>query len=88
MAKADDDKFKALAHPLRRALLSEMKDGDQRLAYLVRRTGASPSRISNHLKLMGQAQLVRARRTGKGRVYQLRKEGLQQVLAFLNGLID
>ena len=88
MAKSDDDAYKALAHPLRRALLAEMTEAGRTLAYLVRQTGASPSRISNHLRLMEQARLVRARQKGRGRVYHLRKEGLQQMLAFLKGLVD
>jgi len=87
MSENEDERFKALAHPLRRALLSEMSDSGRSLAHLVRRTGASPSRISNHLRLMEQAQLVRTRKRGRGRIYQLRKEGLQQVLAFLKGLL-
>jgi hypothetical protein len=36
---------------------------------------------------MEQARLVNTRQRSGGRVYNLRKEGLQQVLAFLNGLI-
>jgi len=88
MAKNEDERFKALAHPLRRALLSEMSESGRTLAYLVRRTGAAPSRVSNHLRLMEQAHLVKTGQRGsRGRVYQLRKEGLQQVLAFLKGLV-
>jgi DNA-binding transcriptional ArsR family regulator len=87
MAKAEDEKYKALAHPLRRALLSEMSTSGRTLAYLVRRTGAAPSRVSNHLRLMEQARLVNTRQRSGGRVYSLRKEGLQQVLAFLKGLV-
>ena len=87
MTKAEDGKYKALAHPLRRALLSEMSTSGRTLAYLVRQTGAAPSRVSNHLRLMEQACLVKTRQRSGGRVYSLRKEGLQQVLAFLNGLV-
>jgi len=87
MAKNNDDVYKALAHPLRRALLTEMTAAGRTLAYFVRQTGASPSRISNHLRLMERARLVRARPKGRGRVYQLRKEGLQQMLAFLESLM-
>jgi DNA-binding transcriptional ArsR family regulator len=87
MAKNDDERFKALAHPLRRALLGEMSESGRTLAYLVRRTGAAPSRVSNHLRLMEQAHLVKTHQRGRGRVYHLRKEGLQQVLAFLKSLV-
>jgi DNA-binding transcriptional ArsR family regulator len=87
MARNDGEKYKALAHPLRRALLGEMSLTGRTLANLVQRTGAAPSRISNHLRLMEQARLVRTRQRGRRRVYSLRKEGLQQVLAFLNNLL-
>lgn len=88
MSKSDDIRYKALAHPLRRALLNEMSETGRTLAYLVRRTGAAPSRVSNHLRLMEQARLVRTRQRSGGRIYYLRKEGLRQVLAFLNSLVD
>ncbi len=88
MPKVEDERYKALAHPLRRALLSEMSTSGRTLAYLVHRTGAAPSRISNHLRLMEQARLVKTRQRSGGRVYSLRKEGLQQVLAFLKGLVE
>lgn len=88
MAENVDDKYKALAHPLRRAMLNEMKEGGKGLAHLSRRTGASPSRASNHLSLMHSAGLIRIRRRGGRQVYSIRKEGLQQVLAFLVSLVD
>jgi len=88
MSKTDNEKYKALAHPLRRALLHEMSEAGRTLAYLVQRTGAAPSRVSNHLRLMEQAHLVRTRQRSGGRVYSLKKEGLRQVLAFLNNLIE
>ena len=88
MTMSDDDRFKALAHPLRRALLVEMRDAGHTLAYLMRRTGAAPSRISNHLRLMEEAGVIRTRKGSGGRVYSLRKEGLQQVQTFLDELLE
>jgi DNA-binding transcriptional ArsR family regulator len=87
MAKNFDERFKALAHPLRRALLTEMSDSGRNLSFLVDKTGAPPSLISNHLRMLEQAQIIKTRPRGRGRVYQLRKEGLQPVLAFLRSLL-
>ena len=87
MVRNYDERFKALAHPLRRALLAEMSDSGRNLSHLVRKTGAPPSLISNHLRLLEQAQMIKTRPRGRGRVYQLRKEGLQPVLAFLKSLL-
>ena len=57
-------------------LLVEMHDAGHTLAYLVRRTGAAPSRVSNHLRLMEEAGVIRTRQSSGGRIYSLKKEGL------------
>ena len=88
MTEIEDNRFKALAHPLRRVLLSELKDAPKPLIHLVWRTGASPSRISNHLKLMEEAHLVVARKQGRRRVYALNRKGLLDPLAYLKSLTE
>jgi DNA-binding transcriptional ArsR family regulator len=88
MTNAEDRKYKALAHPLRRALLSALKEKDKTLAFLARETGASPSRSANHLRLLTEAGLVRTRQQGRRRAYSLRKEGLREMTAFLRGLSE
>jgi ArsR family transcriptional regulator len=88
MTNAEDRRYKALAHPLRRALLSALKEEDRTLAFLARETGASPSRNANHLRLMTEAGLVRTRQQGRRRAYSLRREGLREMAAFLRGLSE
>jgi hypothetical protein len=68
-------------------LLVEMRDAGHTLAYLVRRTGAAPSRVSNHQRFMEEAGVIRTRQGSGGRIYSLKKEGLQQVQTFLEGLL-
>jgi DNA-binding transcriptional ArsR family regulator len=88
MTNAEDRRYKALAHPLRRALLSALNEGDRTLAFLATETGASPSRNANHLRLMTEAGLVRTRQQGRRRAYSLRREGLREMAAFLRGLSE
>jgi DNA-binding transcriptional ArsR family regulator len=88
MTDIADLKYKILAHPLRRALLRTLKEGDRTLAFLARTTGASPSRTSNHLRLMEQAGLIRARKEGRRRVYSLRAESLREMADFLKLLSE
>jgi DNA-binding transcriptional ArsR family regulator len=86
MTNAEDLRYKALAHPLRRAFLRTMKQADRTLAFLARETGVSPSRAANHLRLMTEAGLVRARKQGRRRVYSLRREALREMADFLREL--
>ncbi len=88
MTDVADLKYKILAHPLRRSLLHTLKGGDRTLSFLAQTTGASPSRTSNHLRLMEQAQLIRVRKAGRRRLYSLKSEGLREMLDFLKLLSE
>jgi DNA-binding transcriptional ArsR family regulator len=87
MPNLEDEQYKMLAHPLRRALLKEMKDDSRSLAYLARQTKASQSRIANHLSLMERAEIITVRKETRRRVYALRKDSLTGVSAFVESLI-
>jgi DNA-binding transcriptional ArsR family regulator len=88
MANVEDPRYKALAHPLRRALLRALKEADAPLLLLTRETGASPSRTANHLRLLLEAGLVGARRQGRRRLYSLRRRALREMADFLRRLSD
>ena len=87
MPNLEDEQYKMLAHPLRRALLKEMKNNSRSLAYLAHQTGASQSRIANHLSLMKRAEIITIRKEARRRVYALRKDSLTGILAFVESLI-
>lgn len=76
--------FQALADPHRRALLDRLRrDGDQTLTQLCDRMPMSRQAVSKHLAVLGQADLVRARRQGRTRVHTLNATPLRDVTAWL-----
>lgn len=64
----DDRVFKALAHPRRRAMLDELKDGPKTTGALCE-TFSDMDRctVMQHLKVLEEAALVVARREGRER---------------------
>jgi DNA-binding transcriptional ArsR family regulator len=62
----------ALADPVRLALLQHLMGGSATVSELVAVTGATQSNVSNHLQVLRRRGLVRARRLGRQREYELR----------------
>jgi DNA-binding transcriptional ArsR family regulator len=84
---AEDDLFKALADPTRRAILDELTERDGQTLFelcgrLVMRHGIGSSRqaISQHLDVLEQAGLVRSRREGRYKFHHLDTAPLRAVL--------
>ncbi|MBX2802810.1 MAG: metalloregulator ArsR/SmtB family transcription factor [Myxococcales bacterium] len=73
------DTFRALAAPPRRQILDLLCGGDRPVAELAAPLGLSMSATSQHLKILREADLVRVRRQGRQRVYQLHAEPLRAV---------
>jgi DNA-binding transcriptional ArsR family regulator len=72
--------FAALSDPTRRALLDLLREqGSQPAGRLAASFSVSRPAISRHLRLLRQARLVRERRQGRHRVYQLSPQPLQAV---------
>ena len=69
--RAAAELFKALSSPARLALLLELERGPACVHELVQGSGASQSLISQHLRVLRGAQLVRGDRRGKEVVYTL-----------------
>lgn len=70
----------ALDHPLRRALLNQLKLGDLRVQELAELVGAPMNLVSYHLKKLREAGLVRERRSiadGRDQYYSLDLRALQ-----------
>lgn len=56
--------FKALGHPLRLAIMDELKTGECCVQDLESRLGAEQSNISRHLALLKQAGIIDCRKEG------------------------
>lgn len=69
--------FEALAAPTRREII-EMLSSKGRLSAtdIYQRFDASPPAISQHLKILREAKLVRVERQGQLRIYQIDPEGM------------
>lgn len=82
---AGDDVFAAIAHPVRRALLDRLADGEgeRPVSVLAEPFPISRPAISQHLRLLREAGLVEERVAGREHRYRLRPERLRVVRDWL-----
>lgn len=80
------DLYKALADPTRRAILDELRQRDGQTLFeicvrLITHHGSSSSRqaISQHLDVLEEAGLVRARRHGRYKLHHLDTSPLREI---------
>lgn len=78
MTRADST-FRAVAHPVRRAILDALAGSERTAGELVDLFDVSQPAVSQHLAVLREAGLVRARRQGKQQVYQLVAAPLRDV---------
>jgi DNA-binding transcriptional ArsR family regulator len=76
----ENDVFHAIAHPARRAMLIKLKEGECAANKLAEPFQMTFAAISQHLRILEEADLVSARRDGRYRLYRLRPEPLQDVM--------
>jgi DNA-binding transcriptional ArsR family regulator len=73
------DVFTAIAHPVRRHILDVLVRGSQPVHVLAKPFAMSRPAISQHLKLLREAELVYEVRHGRERHYQLQPARLEEV---------
>jgi len=73
----------ALADPLRLTILQHLMEGPATVSQLQSLTGASQSKVSNHLALLRERDLVRATREGRQIIYTLRDASVGQLVESL-----
>lgn len=79
-----DTAFSALSDPTRRAVLDLLRSRSLPAGQIAQAFPVSRPAISKHLRLLRRAHLVRQRREGRQRVYELNPAPLQAVDAWLN----
>jgi len=79
----DNDVFHAIAHPARRAMLAMLRGGEQPASALAEPFDVSFAAISQHLKVLKDADLVTERRDGRRRIYRLRPKPLREVATWI-----
>jgi DNA-binding transcriptional ArsR family regulator len=80
MKRAEDEAvFRAVADPTRRALLELLRGREQSVNELRVRFRMSQPAISQHLGVLRRANLVKARREGRRKMYQLSASPIAKV---------
>jgi DNA-binding transcriptional ArsR family regulator len=75
--------FTAIADPTRRAILWSLRDGERTVSQLMDPADVSQSAFSQHLGVLRDAGLVRARRNGRHQVYSVNPEALFEVATWI-----
>jgi len=75
----------ALADPTRRHIFEALKDSPKTVGELALSQPVSRPAVSQHLKVLQSAQLVTVRPEGNRRFYAIKREGLEELRAYLDG---
>ena len=78
-----DSVLTAMSDPTRRAVLEMLREGPRSVAEIAGRLPVSRPAVSQHLKVLKQADLVFERREGTRRLYEVDAAGLQTLRAYL-----
>lgn len=82
-ARARADVFRAIADPTRRAILDRLREGSAPVNDLALGFHMTRPAISKHLRILRGAELVRERKRGRQRIYELSPTPLRDVSAWL-----
>jgi DNA-binding transcriptional ArsR family regulator len=80
----ESDVFHAIAHPARRAILVKLRDGEVAAGDLAAPFAMTFAAISQHLKVLEEADLVSVRRDGRQRFYKLEPKPLRGVVSWID----
>ncbi len=86
LARLTGDPFDALGDPNRRAIVEQLRAGDEPVQQLADALPISRPAVSRHLRLLKEAGLVTDRPAGTRRLYRLHDEGIEAVRAYLEGV--
>ena len=81
------DVFAAIAQPTRRSILEMLATGGQlTVSDIASRFRVSPPAISQHLKILREARLVRMHKHRQQRIYEINPEAVRQVDAWVRNI--
>jgi len=84
----DINPLEALGDPTRRALFEKLRSGPCSVNELVSIVPVSQSAVSQHLKVLRDAKLVRVEKNGKQRIYRLNPAGLMELREYMETFWD
>lgn len=80
------DSLAVLADPTRRRIVEMLAGGALRAGEIASRFDVSPPAISQHLKALRTAKLVRVRPDAQRRIYELNPEGVGELIEWIDRL--
>jgi len=78
-----EDVFEVVAEPSRRGILDLLTDRPHAVGEIADRTGLSQPNVSRHLRILREADLVVAQPRGQRRLYELRPEGMAELIGWI-----
>ena len=78
---------KALAHPLRMAIVNYLKDKEAAAADLIADLGISKVNLSKNIAMLLHAGIVESRRDGRQLVYRLTDPAIQEACSIMSSVI-
>ena len=84
MKAYQSDGLSALADPTRRSIFERLAEGPSSVRQLADRVPVSRPAVSQHLKVLKDAELVIDRAEGNRRIYQLNPDGVEALRAYLD----
>jgi DNA-binding transcriptional ArsR family regulator len=78
------DRFAALGDSTRRTIIGLLSEADRRAGDIATHFDTSPPAISQHLKILREAGMVRVERRGRERIYSLDPDGLAAMEAWVS----
>jgi ArsR family transcriptional regulator len=78
---------KALAHPLRMAIVDRLEDKEVGAADLIADLGMSKANLSKHMSLLMHAGIVESRRDGRQIFYRLTDPEIREACAIMSSVL-
>jgi DNA-binding transcriptional ArsR family regulator len=78
--------IEALGDPTRRKLFERLRTGPCSVSELVSTASVSQPAVSQHLRVLKEARLVRVHKHGNQRIYSINPEGLTDLRAYVERL--
>ena len=80
--------LEALGEPTRRKLFERIRQSPCSVTELISIVPISQPAVSQHLKILREARLVRVEKRGQQRIYHLNPVGLAELRGYVEGLWD
>jgi len=80
--------YKAISDERRRKILSILGKGNATAGEIAKKFKISQPTISNHLKILKEAGLIKEKRVAQSRIYSLNKERLNKIISYLTDIVS